>query len=282
VIINKKIIIIGGGPAGVASSILLSRNKLPVLLIEKYKIGGLIRFANLIENYPGMPDGINGEQFTFLLDKHLKNINTDIVYDNISSVTYKNRFSLQGVTNTYSCEFLIVATGSKPRKIKSNYSNFISYDFSKFINKRDEHIAIIGGGDIAFDFALTLSLNNRVNILIRNIPCCNDVLLERAKNNKNIFIYENFSICNIIKNNESYEIVSHEQNRIIANSIFGAIGRENNLPKLLFDKKQKELKDKFFIIGDAINNSNNRYIICAESQGFDAAIKITKQIKSGG
>jgi thioredoxin reductase (NADPH) len=54
------IIIIGGGPAGLSAGIYASRARLRTLLIEKGMFGGLIANAELVENYPGFPEGISG------------------------------------------------------------------------------------------------------------------------------------------------------------------------------------------------------------------------------
>ena len=57
---NYDTIIIGGGPAGLTAGVYASRNRFNTLLLEKGLCGGLPATTNLIENYPGYPDGING------------------------------------------------------------------------------------------------------------------------------------------------------------------------------------------------------------------------------
>jgi thioredoxin reductase (NADPH) len=55
-----EVIIIGGGPAGLSAGIYTSRNRLKSLLIERGPVGGQITNADLVENYPGFPQGISG------------------------------------------------------------------------------------------------------------------------------------------------------------------------------------------------------------------------------
>ena len=62
-----QVIILGGGPAGLSAGIYAARNKLNTLLIEKAMIGGLAVYAELIENYPGFPDGIGGMELGELM-----------------------------------------------------------------------------------------------------------------------------------------------------------------------------------------------------------------------
>ncbi len=61
------IIIIGGGPAGLSAGIYTARSRLKSLLIEKEMIGGKIVNAELVENYPGFPQGISGYELTQLM-----------------------------------------------------------------------------------------------------------------------------------------------------------------------------------------------------------------------
>jgi len=63
---NTNVIIIGAGPAGIACAIQLKRYNINTIVLEKDKIGGLLKNANLVENYPGFPNGINGEKFVQL------------------------------------------------------------------------------------------------------------------------------------------------------------------------------------------------------------------------
>jgi len=66
---NYDIIILGGGPAGLTAAIYASRGMLKTLLIEKQIVGGLPATTDLLENYPGFPEGINGME---LMDRMKK------------------------------------------------------------------------------------------------------------------------------------------------------------------------------------------------------------------
>ncbi|MBM3324354.1 MAG: hypothetical protein FJY66_01665, partial [Calditrichaeota bacterium] len=56
----KDVVIIGAGPAGIATSIQLKRYHIEPELLEQEEVGGLLRNANWVENYPGFPEGISG------------------------------------------------------------------------------------------------------------------------------------------------------------------------------------------------------------------------------
>jgi thioredoxin reductase (NADPH) len=68
-----EVIIIGGGPAGLTAGIYAARARLSTLLIEKMMVGGQIATADLVENYPGFPQGINGMELTELMHEQAKN-----------------------------------------------------------------------------------------------------------------------------------------------------------------------------------------------------------------
>ena len=70
---HKDIVIIGAGPAGSAAAIQLRRYNLSPLVFEANQIGGLLRNADRIENYPGFSEGIAGQDLVKLLKDHLRN-----------------------------------------------------------------------------------------------------------------------------------------------------------------------------------------------------------------
>ena len=65
----EGVTIIGAGPAGIAAAIQLKRYGITPLLLEKNMLGGLLRNANLVENYPGFPVGISGLHLTSLFER---------------------------------------------------------------------------------------------------------------------------------------------------------------------------------------------------------------------
>ena len=72
------VVVVGAGPAGISASIQLKRSGIEPLLLEKDETGGLLLNANLVENYPGFPDGVSGEILAEIFSKHLKKVGVEL------------------------------------------------------------------------------------------------------------------------------------------------------------------------------------------------------------
>ncbi len=71
---DYDLVIAGGGPAGLTAGLYAARAKLKTLLIEKMVIGGQAASTFLIENYPGFPDGISGQELAQAMESQAKRV----------------------------------------------------------------------------------------------------------------------------------------------------------------------------------------------------------------
>ncbi|TAL67303.1 MAG: NAD(P)/FAD-dependent oxidoreductase [Bacteroidetes bacterium] len=285
---KPKIAVIGAGPAGVACSVQLARFGYKPVLFEKDEIGGLMRNANCINNYPGFPDGISGLNFSKLLHRHLINYDIRIIKKEIHSISFVNNlFCIQLKKIVLNFNYLIISTGTKPIKpdgFSREKMELFSYDIVKHLNEKNKTFVIVGAGDAAFDYALTLSTTNEVTILNRSkkINSINE-LKKKVINNKKIKYLDNTSIIDITGDESSIIINAIKNGRekleIICNNLIYAIGREPNLDFL--DKSIKSKMDKLkqsrrlFIIGDA---SGDKFRQISISSG--SAIKSAMELHS--
>src|SRR3990167_504346 len=78
--------IIGGGGAGLTAALYTSRAKLSTLLLEKLTPGGQIALTDVVENYPGFPEGITGPEISQRMEEQAKKYGTEMVYEEVRSV----------------------------------------------------------------------------------------------------------------------------------------------------------------------------------------------------
>lgn len=277
--------IIGAGPAGIAAAIQLKRNNINPLFFEKKTIGGLLINANLVENYPGFPDGITGIELISKFKHHIKNLNINLQQEEVLNINYsKNLFIIKTNKNIYTTKYLIVATGTCPEKVIPeiyglNPTTSFFYEASSLFHCNNKKIAIIGGGDATFDYAISLSKTNQIYIFNKNEkPKCIPILFKRCSQKSTIKIFNNHEIKKIYLNNNKKNIEFINDSNFIVDEIIFATGRISN--KNFLDKnlniKYLEKENKFFFAGD-IKNKNFRQVGICVGDGLKAAMKITEQ-----
>jgi thioredoxin reductase (NADPH) len=159
-----EVIIIGGGPAGLTAGIYTARARLRTLLIEIGLFGGQMTTTELIENYPGFPQGITGTELSALMEEQAKRFGTETVSDEVLGVTLEGDWKhVKTYGGTYRSEALIVTTGTEYRKLGipgemelrgKGVSYCATCDGAFF---KDNRIVVVGGGDSALTEALFLT-----------------------------------------------------------------------------------------------------------------------------
>ncbi len=161
---GRKVCVIGAGPAGIATAQQCIREGIEeVSVIEKGKIGGLIAYANRIENLPGFV-GSEGRKLVGELEDIVELYDIDIIYGDVDKVRKDSGgFQMGYGGGELTSQYVVLATGTAP----------LSLGFPGEIYEppwRDyaaERIAIIGGGDVAYDYALRLDRSGAEVVIIR-------------------------------------------------------------------------------------------------------------------
>jgi len=285
--INKSInvVIIGAGPAGIACAIQLKRYNINSIVLEKDKIGGLLKNANLVENYLGFPNGISGDKFVQLLKKQSQSNKLDVKYEIVESVEFLDDiFSINTNKKKYHSKYLVIASGTRPIVpevpfMQDSIKSKVFFEIYKLDHINNKNIAIIGAGDCAFDYALNLSDNNKVIILNRsNLIKALSILQDKVSKVENIKYFDNIEVQEIGTIDKQLNLILKNNDKSISvDYLLIAIGREPNLD---FIGKDLLLNPNVFQIGD-VKNEQFRQTSIAIGDGTFTAMNINKILNQG-
>jgi thioredoxin reductase (NADPH) len=160
---RRELVIVGGGPAGLTAGLYACRSGLSATIYEKGYPGGLAATTDLIDNYPGFPEGINGMELGDAMKEHAERFGAKIVTSEVERVWKDGEVSISVKGETITAGAVIVATGWSPRKLgvpgeEELTGKGVSYcatcDGPLY---RDKTVAVVGGGDSALQEAIFLS-----------------------------------------------------------------------------------------------------------------------------
>jgi len=114
---DRRVVVIGSGPAGLTAALYTARANLRPLLIEGLEAGGQLMLTTMVENWPGFEDGIMGPDLMTVMRKQAERFGTTVIQDHVSKVDLQKRpFRLTlGDGKTITTDALIIATGASAR-----------------------------------------------------------------------------------------------------------------------------------------------------------------------
>ncbi|TET16048.1 MAG: thioredoxin-disulfide reductase [Dehalococcoidia bacterium] len=159
-----QLIIVGGGPAGLSAGLHAARSRLHTLLIERVIPGGQMMNAEVVENYPGFPQGISGAELGSLMEQQARKYGLEITMADVEGVELGGE---EKIVNTsegqYRAKALIIAGGSEHSKLgvpgeEELRGRGVSYcatcDGALF---NGQVVSVVGGGNVALNDALFLT-----------------------------------------------------------------------------------------------------------------------------
>jgi len=271
----------------------LKRFDLDLRVFEKNRIGGLLWNAHWVENYPGFPGGISGAQLAGLFKKHLEAFHIPVISDTVISLDFhpgQDRFLLTTATGDYTADSVIVASGTVPRTagilgiVPGELGRYVVFDIFPLLGLAGKNIVIVGGGDIAFDYALHLSQfqGNQITLVLRSekinaLP----LLARRVRDTANICLVSSATMQKVEKGNAYPLRLTFEKGGAAvvfdADMLVGAIGRVP--PGGFFSPRLGEMEEQLMAggrlhkVGD-VRNGHFRQAAIAAGNGIEAAMKI--------
>ncbi len=194
-----KVLILGSGPAGLAAALYAARADTQPVVLAGMEMGGQVSLTYIVENYPGFPDGVGGQELVELFQKQAERFGARIEFDLATEVNLGERpFVVKTYSKTYLAETLIVATGATPNHLnvageKEFTGKGVSYcatcDGWFF---KDKDVIVVGGGDSALEESIFLTRYAKSVTIVhrRDTLRAGAILQKRAMENEKIsFIY---------------------------------------------------------------------------------------------
>lgn len=182
-------IMIGAGPSSLAAAVYTTRENVDTLLIEKGAIGGLAAITDMVDNYPGFPDGIEGMKLAGLLEKQAERFGAVIDFGEVSAIRDEGDIKVVVADGKeLRARTILIATGSDYNKTgvpgeAEYYARGVHYcatcDGAFY---RDKRLVVIGGGNSAVQESIFLTrFASHIDILVRSEVKASQVLIKDLK-----------------------------------------------------------------------------------------------------
>jgi thioredoxin reductase (NADPH) len=253
------LIIIGAGPAGLTAALYAGRSRLNTLVLEKMVVGGRILMSESIENFPGFPGGISTQDLIKRMEEQVRSLDIKIESGEVLELDSRQK-SVKTNSKTYTAKAIIIAVGSRPRRLKvpgeerligKGVSYCATCDGPLY---REKNVVLVGAGNAAAEEALYLSrFAKQLNLIHRRSDLrASAILQERLKENKKINFILNSLVTEIIglRSVESIKIKdvnTAKERSISCDGVFVCIGYE---PDTEFIRDRLKVDEAGFIITD--------------------------------
>ncbi len=288
-------IIIGGGPAGYTAALYAARAGLDTLIIERMSAGGQMAITDIIDNYPGFDEGVDGFTLGAKMQSGAERFGAKTEYAEVTAVYLKeDPKRIETTSGEFFAKTVVIATGANPRELGIDGEkeligrglHYCAHCDGRFY--KGKTVAVVGGGNTAAQDALYLShLAKKVYLIhrrdsLRATKIYHDPLL-KAENVE--FIWDSalrdYIVDGRIKGAIVENLKSGEQSELYFDGLFVSIGRrpatelfsEIELDEggyIVADESTKTNIDGVFAVGD-VRTKALRQVVTAVGDGAVAA-----------
>ena len=261
------IIIIGGGAAGYSAALYTSRAGLDTLVIEKAAPGGQMALTDIIDNYPGFNEGIDGFTLGMNMQMGAERFGAKTEYCEVTDVDFsKKTKKLTTSSGIFYGKAVIIATGADPRhlgiegeeRLVGKGLHYCAHCDGRFY--KGKTVVVVGGGNSAVADALYLSHLCKKVILIhrRNSLRATKIYHEPLMKAENVeFIWDSVVTDYIIDTRVSgvkvKNIKNGDEDSILCDGVFVSIGRE---PITDIFREHIDLDANGYVIADETTKTN--------------------------
>ena len=244
---NTKCLIIGSGPAGYTAAIYASRANLSPVLVDGPQPGGQLTTTTTVENFPGYPQGVDGNQLMADLKAQAERFGTEMHSGLVTAVDFSKRpfaVTVSGMDEPIMAETVIIATGASARYLGlPDEQKYMGMGVSACavcdgFFYRDKIVAVVGGGDSACEEATYLSgICKKVYLIVRkDYLRASKVMQRRVLDNTKITVLFNSNVIGlfgdpVLEGAHIIEYAGTEREQkydIPINGLFLAIGHDPN------------------------------------------------------
>lgn len=282
------LLIIGGGPAGLAAGIYGARARLKTVILEKAAVGGMAFTTREIVNYPGFSAGTSGPDLMKAMASHAKEFGAEIVKEEIVEVEFSGEIKKVRTKkgNQYEARAVILAPGSQPRllnipgekKLRGQGVSYCATCDAEFYE--DLHVVVVGNGDAAIEEAIYITkYAGKVTVIVihdEGVVDCNRASAEKAFENEKIEFVWN-SVLAEIKGDDEVEAVvvknlkTGSLTETRADGVFIYVGM---VPGTGFLKDKVDLDERGCILANEMMETSAEGVYAAG----DARVKYLRQV----
>ncbi len=302
---NKhQIIMIGAGPAALSAAIYTTREDIETLLLEKAIPGGLAAITDMVDNYPGFPDGVAGIDLAQNLQKQAERFGAVIEPAEVTGLHDEGEWKrLETTSGDLYARAVLIATGSEYKKLgipgeEEYYARGVHYcatcDGAFY---RDKRLVVVGGGNSAVQEAMFLTrFASHIDLLVRSKMRASEVLQKELaeKYADKITVHLGTTTDEILgENNLVTKVVGTKDGQkveIETDGVFVFVGLSPNntflngavdLDEVGLIKSNEDLQTSMpgvFVAGD-IRSGATMQIASATGEGATAALKMREYLE---
>ena len=264
----RNVIIIGSGPAGYTAALYTARADLSPLVLEGSQFGGALMTTTEVENFPGFPDAVMGPDLMEKLRVQAEKFGAELLPDDVTGVDLAGEIKVVRTHDTeYRARAVIIATGSgyrylgvpgEDRLLGHGVSACATCDGFFF---RNQHIAVIGGGDTALEEAMFLTrFGDTVTVVHRRDQLrASKIMQDRAFANDKIRFVWNTEVVEVLGDQTVTGLtvrdnVTGEQSTLEVTAMFVAIGHD---PRSELVKDQVHLDENGYVLVETPSTRTN-------------------------
>lgn len=256
-----EVLIIGAGPAGMTAAIYAARAGYKTAVLEHGVPGGQAATTDMIENYPGFPEGISGPELMMKFFEQTQTFGVEMIYEQVQSVELDG--TIKRVTTdkqTIEAKTVVIASGAKPRalgvanegRLRGRGVSYCATCDGFFF--KDQPVAVVGGGDTAVEEAMYLTkMCSSVTLIHRRDELrANKLAQSRALANEKLNIIYDTVVDEIIGDDKVSQLKlrnkkTDETSTLDINGVFIFVGY---LPNNAFFPPELEVNEQGYIVTD--------------------------------